>query len=143
MRIHKDHRRVRYRKGNGIAIALFTAEWLGLTLTGLTERMFFGESARSLDPDFITIGIAAFGGLIVTGAIGRLGFKRFAGLFFGGDEDKAVRVDKVLTVSFMIVWMVIFCLGINSINNHLYGKEWREKTKESKNTSASVCIIGL
>lgn len=119
MSTHGNLRHARYRKGNGIAIMLFSLEWLVLTLTGLTENMFFGSSKDALDPDFAAIGIALFGGLIVTGIIGRALFGWVTKIFFGGDEEKAKRIDKVMTVAVMLLWMIVFCFGINMLQKRL------------------------
>ena len=116
---HKKNRHVRYRNGNGIAITLFAVEWLLLTVTGLTEKMFFGSSKNGIEPDFAVIGIAGFGGIIVTSIIGRALFGWVTKIFFGGDEEKAKRIDKVMTVAVMLLWMIVFCFGINILQKRL------------------------
>jgi formate hydrogenlyase subunit 3/multisubunit Na+/H+ antiporter MnhD subunit len=81
--------------------------------------MFFGSSKNGIEPDFAVIGIAGFGGIIVTSIIGRSLFSWFTKRFFGGDEEKAKRIDKIMTVAVMLLWMIVFCFGINMLQKRL------------------------
>ena len=143
---HHSSRRTRYKKGNGIAVVLFTLEWTVLALTGIAGKMFGTENWQLVQPpNFITVGIAAFGGFIACAFIGRWLLGLAAKYIFGGDEDRAIRLDRIVLTVTLISWMVLFCIGINEFNKATYGENWAEETRQrnKERRSQSGCQLLL
>ncbi len=128
MREHHHTHGTRYKKGNGIATLLFTLEWVILAVTGIAGKIFGMENWQFVTtPNMPVLLIASFGGLIASAFIGRWLLDIIANKTFGGDEKKAMRIDRYVMTGTMILWMVLFCIGINEFNKASCGEDHRNK----------------
>ncbi|SDA09991.1 hypothetical protein SAMN02910447_00110 [Ruminococcus sp. YE71] len=138
-----DRHIARYKKGNGIATILITLEWVVIAVSGLLGKMLGMENWQFVNtPNLPALIIVSFATWIGSAFIGKWLFGVVANKYFGGDEEKTKKVDKIVMAVTMVLWMVLFCFAINAFNKATYGENWAEenRNKNKEQSSQTSCF---